>query len=70
MKDEIIDPTIGMNFPIDHNPNDILFAKALKFWDSISEEQHMLDHETMMKNIEEQAREDSRRQPSLNSCNI
>ena len=64
MEDELIDPTIGVIFPTDHNPNYILMNQARDFWDSIPAEQHMLEHEIMMRNIEELAKEDLERELS------
>lgn len=58
MKDQLIDPTIGIFFTMDYNPNDILVTQAQELWYSISEDQHMRDHEIMLRNIQELAKED------------
>lgn len=65
MKDQPIDTLNLIIFPMDYNPNDILMSQVRDFWNSQSEEQLMRDHEIMMENIEELARQELEQESSL-----
>lgn len=57
MKDQPNGTPNLITFPMDYNPNDILMSQMIDFWNSLSEEQLMRDHEIMMENVEELARQ-------------
>lgn len=65
MKDQPIDTPKLIIFPMDYNPNDILMSQVRDFWNSLSEEQLMRDHEIMMKNVEDLARQELEQESCL-----